>query len=380
MPGVRIALTCAVAVTALLATPGAAGADIVMAGKYASVSTGHFSACAIRPSAALRCWGEGPGFDPVPPPTGKFGQVSLGDNHACAIRTDATLVCWGDDRSGETSPPSGSFTQVTSGQEASCALRTDQNFLCWGRVRVTPPAGTYSAVSIGAFSGCGIRTGTATLACWGLNNHGQSSPPPGAFKQISASGALACGISATDTLTCWGDNEYGQATAPAGTFNQVDGSYRHACALGTDAALACWGDDGSGQASPPAGTFKQVSTGASTSCAVRTDSAVVCWGTPFELPDISAKRAFKLRSAARCVNRRRGLTVRVRRIRDVAFVRARAELTVPGGKRTKRLGRAKVHRPVTFRRLPAGEATLIVTAYASDGRDVQVLRTYRSCG
>jgi alpha-tubulin suppressor-like RCC1 family protein len=58
---------------------------------------------------------------------------------------------------------------------------------------------------------------------------------------------LACGLKTDGTLACWGDNGFGQSTPPAGTFTQVAAGGYHACGVKTDGAFVCWGDNNSGQ-------------------------------------------------------------------------------------------------------------------------------------
>src|SRR2546428_747815 len=57
------------------------------------------------------------------------------------------------------------------------------------------------------------------------------------------------------TIACWGVNDLGQSTPPAGTsFTQVTAGGFHSCAVKSDGTVSCWGYDGYGQATPPAGT------------------------------------------------------------------------------------------------------------------------------
>ena len=50
-----------------------------------------------------------------------------------------------------------------------------------------------NSVSAGGGHTCGIRS-DGTLACWGLNVDGQTTPPAGTFAQVSAGGRHTCGI------------------------------------------------------------------------------------------------------------------------------------------------------------------------------------------
>ena len=56
------------------------------------------------------------------------------------------------------------------------------------------------------------------VACWGLDEYGQATPPAGTFFSVSAGWFHTCGVKGDGSIVCWGDDEYGQATPPAGTF------------------------------------------------------------------------------------------------------------------------------------------------------------------
>ena len=81
------------------------------------------------------------------------------------------------------------------------------------------------------------------------------------FTQVSAGGYHTCGLKGDGTVACWGENDYGQSTPPAGTFTQVSAGYGHTCGVKSDGTVACWGTNDYGQSTPPAGTFTQVSAG-----------------------------------------------------------------------------------------------------------------------
>src|SRR2546423_1166763 len=85
---------------------------------------------------------------------------------------------------------------------------------------------------------------------------------------ISAGGWPVCAIRPNGPLACWGLDNPGQATPPGGTFKAISGGFRHSCAIRTNGTLACWGDNNNGQATPPAGTFTAVEVGGEHSCAL----------------------------------------------------------------------------------------------------------------
>jgi hypothetical protein len=50
-----------------------------------------------------------------------------------------------------------------------------------------------------------------TLACWGNNADGQSTPPAGIFTQVGAGTWHTCGVKNNGGFICWGDNTSGQS-------------------------------------------------------------------------------------------------------------------------------------------------------------------------
>ena len=80
----------------------------------------------------------------------------------------------------------------------------------------------------------------------GLVRAPAASPGP-ALGSITAGSAHGCAVRANGTLACWGDNTHGQSTPPAGTFTEVTGRFTHACGVKTDGAFVCWGNDADGQ-------------------------------------------------------------------------------------------------------------------------------------
>lgn len=61
-------------------------------------------------------------------------------------------------------------------------------------VAAAPPGLVAGSISSGSYHSCAIRT-DGTLACWGLNNYGQATPPAGIFIDIAGGSLNTCGIS-----------------------------------------------------------------------------------------------------------------------------------------------------------------------------------------
>jgi len=195
---------------------------------------------------------------------------------------------------------------VSAGGQHTCALRADNSVACWGLNKdgqSSPPDGTFVQISAGGSHTCGLRA-DGIVACWGDNNAGESNPPSGRFTQVSAGGFApagpwmsmgpghTCGVKTDGTIACWGDNTLGQSSPQVGTFAQVSAGGSHTCAVETDGSILCWGAGTSntgvyphyGQSSPPDGTFTQVNAGDLHTCGIRTDATVVCWGINSDEP------------------------------------------------------------------------------------------------
>lgn len=180
------------------------------------------------------------------------------------------------------------FSQVSVGPYHACAVKNDDTVACWGRNDMgqsTPSAGAFASVSVGTFFSCGLKR-DGTVACWGANTVGQSTPPDGMFTQIAAGGGFTCGIKSDGTIACWGSNTNGQLLAPAGRFKQVAAGASHACALDFQNQVTCWGLNSDGQAAVPAGVgmyaIARIAAGNSHTCAATGDGysrAVTCWGS-----------------------------------------------------------------------------------------------------
>ena len=76
---------------------------------------------------------------------------------------------------------------------------------------------------------CGVKR-DGSVACWGSDGSGQSTPPTGSFVSVSAGSEYTCGVRSDGSgRSCWGWDEYGQSTPPAGSFNSVSAGSEHTC-------------------------------------------------------------------------------------------------------------------------------------------------------
>jgi hypothetical protein len=171
------------------------------------------------------------------------------------------------------------------------AITTDGAVAYWGDAQTTPPA---KFIEIGAeapYQGgshyCAL-TDYQALTCWGATgNLTHASPPPGAFKALSAGSNFFCGLTVAGDVKCW-DTVGPAGKPPAGTFTDVAAGLDNTCAVTSSGTLSCWGSSLYGVQSPPSGNFSSVALSNHDACALRSDSAMVCWGANYDDPSDSA--------------------------------------------------------------------------------------------
>lgn len=190
------------------------GVGAYPAGRFSRVSVSSGNACAVRLDGALACWGE-PSYGMTDPPQGKFREVALSGTHACAIRRDGTLACWGLNGDGQATPPPGAFVSVASGTQHSCARNVDDVVACWGAPDTFGHLHNQIAqeVHCGDTSTCVIHR-DGTLECTGRYPQLRQ-PPSGRFVQMDIGLDHACAVRADGSVACWGGNLHGQSTPPA---------------------------------------------------------------------------------------------------------------------------------------------------------------------
>lgn len=264
---------------------------------------GSFSACSVRPSGKVQCWGSaqsgalGTGVDFTPKPTPVVvldvegaEEIRGGQTHRC-VRARGEVSCWGlgaTGRNGEAWSPAkvagvADAVGLAAGTNVSCAFLRDGEPLCWGgestAATVFPPSGSNTqprplqglsgvqALAFGSATSCAVLTG-GTVSCWGTNRWSVSgafaaTPEPvqgltdAVSVGVSSSNGFLCALHATGRVSCWG------ASSPA---------------LGREdfARRAAWDEP-----TPVAGLEDavQLAVGFTSACAVRATGAVVCWGS-----------------------------------------------------------------------------------------------------
>ena len=98
------------------------------------------------------------------------------------------------------------------------------------------------------------------------------------FASVSAGGEHTCGVRVDGSVACWGGDRFGQSTPPEGEFASVSAGQNHTCGLRVDGSAACWGYDLDGQSTPAEGEFASVSSGVEHTCGLRVDGSAACWG------------------------------------------------------------------------------------------------------
>jgi alpha-tubulin suppressor-like RCC1 family protein len=343
----------------------------------AIVSGGAFS-CAITADDAVFCWGDhrwgqlGTGGDvlrPTPvrvPGVVAATAVSAGGAHTCAVAPELAggatpgIWCWGANEHGQLGDGSTvdrparvattkqlSATGIAAGGAHSCAITTanEGDMECWGaggsgqlglgnstvatqdkpypsmvplfdganpRVRVIAAGGAHTCVKAVA---------SASIRCFGANDHGQlgggPAPPyqfvdatlgatPATAMSVAAGAAHTCALDAAGGVWCWGRGDEGQLgdgaradrSAPvmlalgAGvSATAVAAGGAHSCALVTGGKVMCWGRGDEGQLATAGGIDALVPTevadiegalavvaGAAHTCAIAADRSALCWG------------------------------------------------------------------------------------------------------
>ena len=165
-------------------------------------------------------------------------------HYFCVLRDDGAVSCQGESSFCETCAPEGAFSALSAGRQHACALSADGEAVCWGR-----------------------------------NQDGRATPPPGArFSAIAAGGTHSCGIAEFGDLICWGWNGSGRSEPREGPFSALALGTNHTCALRWDGAAFCQGDDSHGQASPPSTVFAQIAAGVNQTCGITPKGGLECWG------------------------------------------------------------------------------------------------------
>lgn len=205
-----------------------------------------YATCGIeQETQVLKCWGEHYVSDALTELPGAV-QVTVSVSQACALTVADQVVCNGPRVIPELSGLSA--VEIAMGHEHICALLPEGEIVChrygiperdWGQADV--PAGQYKFLAAGRSTTCAITAADSELRCWGLNDKGQASPPPGKYAWVDVGPDHGCGVLDTREIVCWGANDNGESTPPAGSFDAVAVGSDFSCALTSFNTVACWG-------------------------------------------------------------------------------------------------------------------------------------------
>lgn len=211
-------------------TPASAGLVSVGA-EVSQISAGGSHTCALLPTDAVKCWGEGAngalgygntdsiGDDETPALEGDVNvggdvvEIAAGGSHTCALLTTGDVRCWGaGDRGqlgyanteniGDTEAPASAgnvnvgakVAQVVAGNNVTCALRVDGDVTCWGD-------GAYGALGYANTENIGDDEEPASAGTVDVG---------GKVVQLAVRESHVCALLATDSVRCWGRNNLGQ--------------------------------------------------------------------------------------------------------------------------------------------------------------------------
>ena len=170
---------------------------------------------------------------------------------------------------------------VAAGWHHSCALQGDGSAVCWGNNdggAATPPPGVrFSAISAGWFDTCGVRQ-DGELECWGLDPELQQ-VPSGPFVSVALSDQRnACALRVDGSVACWGMGYYPGAPQPVQAYQALSAAGEHSCGLRADGGIDCWRPETA--AWPMAfgnGTYRAVAVGQAQVCGLEQAGDVRCW-------------------------------------------------------------------------------------------------------
>ena len=275
-------------------------------GRYAAISVGGGTACALTEAGEAVCWDIVSGEEWSAPP-GRYRALTTRDDLTCAVTDEGGIVCWTGDGApvpenwGDPSrdAPPGRYTALAMTTGYACTLTEAGEAVCWKEIdwfeMPDPPPGRYVAINMGYFyfegtgwlTSCAVREDGA-LVCWegGLNNPPETKHYPGPFTAVSMGQYRECGLTVDGELT---DVEAGSCPLAGmdDSLRYVDASLgeAHACAITVAGAVVCVDTelpfDGRLTAmtppEPSPDRFAAIGVGFDVACALTESGRAVCW-------------------------------------------------------------------------------------------------------
>jgi hypothetical protein len=157
-----------------------------------------------------------------------------------------------------------------------------------------PPTGKrFVRVSLGGLTGCALAE-DGTISCWGANDYGQATPPPGTFIDVSVGGTTTCALDAGHEWTCWGKKpDLSESNVTTGVLH---GNFE--CWVSTESDTTC--DQfgpllGSQHLVPlPHGNYRRIDGDGESLCGITSTGGIECTG-PIKLHDPGLAKAHNLR-------------------------------------------------------------------------------------
>ena len=284
-----------------------------------AISVGDTTACALRASGHVSCFGvvddgtrgeEGMrgGYQPhvVHAPVeienlDDARAVAAGDGFACVLRRAGVVGCFGMNESGELglAKIAGKLEpvdiggvaraqQVAAGAQYACARLHDRTVMCWGNHAAAYPLELADVVSISMHrTGVCATLGSGDVTCVDLRSKNPYTRKLGAVDAASGEG-FACGVRKNGSAVC--DGELESAAKGVTDAVAITAGTGHACALLASGEARCWGANDAGQAGEeptvivrkPArvgvSDVVHIATGAHGVCALGKTGEVACWG------------------------------------------------------------------------------------------------------
>ncbi len=170
------------------------------------------------------------------------------------------------------------FVQVVVGDAHTCGLQDDGEVVCWGRNEdgeVTPPPGPFTRIQAHGHYTCGLRAGEA-IECWGRSRVARREPLAGEFVAFSVGAAGLLAEDAAGEVFAYRSSRGDPVDLPGAGAAAVGEKF--ACALDSDGGVTC-ADLQRSKMTAPTTTFTRIGAGDHHVCGVHAmDGSLACFG------------------------------------------------------------------------------------------------------